>query len=139
MRAGPLSRAEFQVQVQPLRQRVGELLREGVQVAHPKTAATCAKILQLEAALWTFVDHEGVEPTNNAAERALRRAVLWRRRSFGTQSESGSRFVERILTTVTTLRQQHRDVLDFLTDACAAAIAKRPAPSLLPNTQPVIS
>lgn len=139
VRAGPLSRAEFQVQVQPLRQRVGELLREGVQVAHPKTAATCAKILQVEAALWTFVDHEGVEPTNNAAERALRRAVLWRRRSFGTQSESGSRFVERILTVVTTLRQQHRDVLDFLTDACAAAIAKRPAPSLLPNTQPVIS
>jgi len=139
VRAGPLSRAEFQVQVQPLRQRVGELLREGVQVAHPKTAATCAKILQVEAALWTFVDHEGVEPTNNAAERALRRAVLWRRRSFGTQSESGSRFVERILTAVTTLRQQHRDVLDFLTDACAAAIAKRPAPSLLPNTQPVIS
>lgn len=139
VRDGPLNRADFQIQVQPLRQRVGELLREGVQVAHPKTAATCAKILQVEAALWTFVDHEGVEPTNNAAERALRRAVLWRRRSFGTQSESGSRFVERILTVVTTLRQQHRDVLDFLTDACAAAIAKRPAPSLLPNTQPVIS
>ena len=139
VRDGPLNRADFQIQVQPLRQRVGELLREGAQVAHSKTAATCAKILQVEAALWTFVDREGVEPTNNAAERALRRAVLWRRRSFGTQSETGSRFVERILTTVTTLRQQRRDVLDFLTEACAAAIAKRQAPSLLPNTRTVAS
>lgn len=138
-RDSTLSRADFQAQVQPLRQQVGELLRQGAQVAHPKTAHTCAKILQVEVALWTFVEQAGVEPTNNAAERALRRAVLWRRRSFGTQSETGSRFVERILTAVTTLRQQHRDVLDFLTDACAAAMAKRPAPSLLPNTQAVSS
>ena len=68
--------------------------------------------------------------------RPLRRAVLWRRRSFGTQSEAGSQFVERILTAVTTLRQHHRDVLDYLTVACAAAICKEPAPSLLPLTSP---
>ena len=67
---------------------------------------------------------------------SLRRAVLWRRRSFGTQSEAGSQFVERILTTVTTLRQQRRDVLDFLTTACTAAIRKDPAPALLPLTSP---
>lgn len=133
VRDGPLNRADFQRQVQPLRHRVGELLREGTHVAHSKTAATCAKILQVEAALWTFVEHEGVAPTNNAAERALRRAVLWRRRSFGTHSDNGARFVERILTVVTTLRQQHRDVLDYLTEACTAANAKRKAPSLVPN------
>ena len=133
VRDGPLNRADFQSQVQPLRQRVGELLREGTQLAHSKTAATCAKILQVEEALWTFVAQAGVEPTNNAAERALRRAVIWRRRSFGTHSDGGARFVERILTVVTTLRQQHRDVLDYLTEACAAANAKRQAPSLLPN------
>ena len=68
--------------------------------------------------------------------RPLRRAVLWRRRSFGTQSEAGSQFVERILTAVTTLRQQRRDVLDFLTTACTAAICKAPAPSLFPLTSP---
>ncbi len=134
VRDGPLSRADFQLQVQPLRQQVGELLREGVLVAHSKTAATCAKILQVEAALWTFVEQAGVEPTNNDAERALRRAVIWRRRSFGTHSDNGAHFVERILTVVTTLRQQDRDVLDYLTEACAAANAKRQAPSLLPNS-----
>jgi transposase len=71
-----------------------------------------------------------------AFNRPLRRAVLWRRRSFGPQSAAGSQFVERILTAVTTLRQQRRDVLDFLTTACTAAICKAPAPSLLPLTSP---
>jgi transposase len=73
-----------------------------------------------------------VEPTNNAAERALRRAVLWRRRSFGTQSAAGSRFAQRLLTVVTTLRQQERDVLDYLTAACTAALCGVSPPSLLP-------
>ena len=81
----------------------------------------------------------GVEPTNNRAERPLRRAVLWRRRSFGTQSAAGSQFVERIFTAVTTLRQQRRDVLDYLTAACTAAICRTPAPSLLPLTSPPLS
>ena len=75
-----------------------------------------------------------MEPTNNSAERALRRAVLWRRRSFGTQSAAGSRFVERILTTVATLRQQQRGVLDYLTTATAVATAGLPIPSLVPPT-----
>jgi transposase len=78
-----------------------------------------------------------VEPTNNSAERPLRRAVLWRRRSFGTQSTQGSQFVERILTTVTTLRQQHRAVLEYLTTACAAALRGDKTPSLLPQLRPV--
>src|SRR5258708_29721042 len=99
----------------PIIARVKALLLAGVQGAHAKTAGTCRHLLKREAALWTFVWEEDVEPTNNQAERPLRRAVLWRRRSFGTQSEAGSRFVERILTTVTTLRQQGRQVLDFLT------------------------
>jgi len=130
--AGQLSRADFQAATQPLRTRVGELLREGMGLAQAKTRRTCQNILKLEAALWTFVWVEGVEPTNNRAERPLRRAVLWRRRSFGTQSEGGSEFVARVLTTVTTLRQQRRDVLDYLTEACAAAIRGDKSPSLLP-------
>ena len=119
--------------MQPLQTRVGELLREGTTLTCTKTRRTCTNILALEASLWTFVQVEGVEPTNNDAERRLRRAVLWRRRSFGTQSADGSRFVESVLTAVITLRQQQRDVLDYLTEACAAAIRADKPPSLLPS------
>lgn len=133
---GILSRTDFQTQMEPIRARVGELLHEGSEVTHDKTRRTCENLLKLEQALWTFVDVEGVEPTNNDAERPLRRPVLWRRRSFGTQSAAGSRFVERVLTAVTTLRQQKRDVLDYLTEACAVAIQDKPPPSLLPVPPP---
>jgi transposase len=133
VRDGTLSRADFQTAMQPIQGRVGDLVREGTALASDKTRRTCENILKLEVALWTFVRVEGVEPTNNSAERGLRRAVLWRRRSFGTQSEDGSHFVERILTAVTTLHQQKRDVLDYLTEACAAAMRGDQAPSLLPD------
>jgi transposase len=134
VREGTLSRLDFQTQVEPLRTRVHELLAQGTACAHAQTRHTCANLLKLEPALWTFVYVAGVEPTNNHAERCLRRAVLWRRRSFGTQSETGSRFVERVLTTVTTLRLQKRDVLDYLTAACAAAMRGDKPPSLLPDS-----
>jgi transposase len=136
VRDGTLGWADFQVAMLPLMARVSTLLQEGVVGADVKARGTCRNLLKREAALWTFVWEPGVEPTNNSAERPLRRAVLWRRRSFGTQSGAGSQFVERILTAVTTLRQQRRDVLDYLTAACAAAICQAPAPSLLPLTSP---
>lgn len=139
VRDGTLNRADFQAAMQPIQSRVGELLREGAQLAHDKTRRTCANILKLEVALWTFVRVEGVEPTNNGAERPLRRGVVWRRRSFGTQSDAGSRFVERVLTAVTTLRQQKRDVLDYLTEACAAASRGVQPPSLLPDASAINS
>ena len=133
VRDGSLGRSNFRTTMLPIKARVGELLREGTTLNYDKTRRTCQNILKLEVSLWTFVRVEGVEPTNNDAERPLRRAVLWRRKSFGTQSEAGSRFVERVLTTVTTLRQQRRDVLGFLTEACAAAIHGDESPSLLPE------
>jgi len=136
VRDGTLAWADFQVAMQPLMAHVKTLLQDGVVGAEAKVQGTCRNLLKREAALWTFVWEPGVEPTNNCAERPLRRAVLWRRRSFGTQSEAGSQFVERILTAVTTLRHQRRDVLDYLTAACTAAICKEPAPSLLPLTSP---
>jgi len=74
------------------------------------------------------------EPTNNLAERQVRPGVLWRKRSFGTQSQAGSRFAERIMTVVATLKQQHRNVLDYLTEACDAAYWGKPVPSLLPDS-----
>ena len=82
-----------------------------------------------------FVRKEGVEPTNNTAERALRHGVLWRHTSFGTHSPAGSRFVERMLTVRDTLRQQQRNVLDYLTLACQSALRHQSAPSLLPTRQ----
>jgi transposase len=133
VRDGTLKRSSFREYMRPVRSRVKELLRQGQACAHPKTATTCREILSLEAALWTFVRHEHVEPTNNAAERALRHGVLWRKTSFGTQSASGSLFTERIMTAVATLRQQGRSVLDYLTQACEAALLGHPAPSLLPD------
>ncbi len=139
VREGTLPWADFPVAMVPLMDRVGTLLREGAAGAEAKTQRTCRNLVKLEAALWTFVWEADVEPTNNSAERPLRRAVLWRRRSFGTQSGAGSQFVERILPAVTTLRQQRRDVLEYLTAACAAAISGEPAPSLLPVPQPTPS
>lgn len=134
VRDGTMSRATFQEKMQPVQAKVGDLLRFGTTCAHPKTAATCRDILKREAALWTFVHVEGVEPTNNLAERLIRPGVLWRKRSFGTQSQTGSHFTERIMTVVATLKQQHRNVLDYLVETCEAANWGKPAPSLLPTT-----
>jgi len=86
----------------------------------------------IEPALYTFATVEGVEPTNNAAERALRHAVCWRKTSYGTDSAAGSRFVERVLTVVTTCRQQGRGVLEYLVRACGAAARCEQPPALLP-------
>jgi len=114
VRDGTLEKTDFQKLIIPIREKVSDLLFAGTQSSHSKTGKSCSKILKTEVSLWTFSQVEGVEPTNNQSERALRRAVMWRRKSFGTQSASGSRFVERILTVATTLRQQGRSVFDYL-------------------------
>jgi len=118
VRDGTLERLEFQKLIAAVKAKVSELLFAGTQSTNSKTRNTCSGILKLEVSLWTFGQVEGVEPTNNQAERALRRAVIWRRQSFGTQSETGSRFVERILTVITTLRQQGRSVFEYLFQVC---------------------
>ena len=130
---GSLSRQQFQDQMQSVRTQVGGLLRQGTACSHSATAGTCRDILKRESALWTFIDIEGVEPTNNFAEQKIRSGVLWRNSSFGTQSAVGSRFVERIMTVISTLKQQNRNLLDYLTQACEAANDGRSAPSLLPT------
>ena len=132
VRDGTLSRSTFRHYMRPVEKRILGLLHEGTRCGVRKVAGRCAEILKLEGALFTFVSLAGVEPTNNAAERAIRHAVLWRKCSYGTDSESGSQFVARILTAVTTLRLQHRHVLDWVTAACEARLALRAPPSLLP-------
>jgi transposase len=134
LRDGAVSRRRFRQLMITVEQRVKELLDEGSKCRSSKTKGTCRQIQAVEAALWTFARVNGVEPTNNAAERALRRAVLWRRKSFGTQSAEGSRFVERILSVVTTLRQQGREVLEYLTAACASASGASGSICLLPDS-----
>lgn len=133
VRDGTLARSTFHVYMRPIRRRVEDLLKRGIRCGESKTEGMCEKILTVKPALWTFVRVEGVEPTNNSAERALRHAVLYRKGCFGTQSDAGSRFVERILTVVATLRRQERNVMEYLTEACARAQAGRKPPSLLPG------
>lgn len=132
VREGTLQRSTFRSYMPPLRREVERLLEAGRRCGMPKTAGTCRDILKRREALWTFVQVEGVEPTNNAAERSIRPGVLWRKGSFGTQSAAGSRFVESMLTVVATLKQQQRNVLEYLTAACEAALRGEAAPSLLP-------
>ncbi len=118
----------------PLLQRaVRAALRTGARCAHPATAGTCVEVLALFDALWTFVTVEGVEPTNNLGERELRPAVVMRKLSFGTDSAAGSRFFERIMTVVMTLRRQKRALLNWLGDCYEAFRLGRVGPSLLPQ------
>jgi hypothetical protein len=107
-------------------------LEKGSRGEVPTTAGTCRDIVQRREALWTCVQVVGVEPTNHAAERAIRPGVLWRKGSFGTQREAGSRVVDSMLTVGSTLQQQQRHSLAYLTTACAAALHGAAAPSLLP-------
>jgi transposase len=132
VRDGTLKRSSFRNSMTPVRREVERLLEAGSTCGVPKTEGVCRDILKRRQALWTFVYLDGVEPTNNAAERAIRPGVLWRKGSFGTQSAPGSRFVEAMMTMVTTLKQQHRHPLTYLTTACEAALRGEAAPSLLP-------
>lgn len=132
VRDGTLKRATFRVYMRSVQRRVEDLLAQGAKCPHIKTSKTCMKLLKRADSLWTFVRVEGVEPTNNTAERAVRHAVLWRKSSYGTHSEAGSRFVERILTTHASLRQQSRNVIEFVRLACVAKLRGHNAPSLLP-------
>jgi len=139
VRDGTLSQAEFLIRLPAFQYAVHHALVEGASCSHSKTAKTCRLILKVEPALWTFATYPGVEPTNNSAERALRTAVIWRGISHGTQSEAGSRFVERILTIVETCRQQERYPLDYLRLAVLAHRQGLSAPSLLPDTQVIFT
>jgi transposase len=134
VREGTLTRSTFRSDMTPLRREVERLLEVGSQCGMAKTEGTCREILKRREALWTFVQVEGVEPTNNTAERSIRPGVQWRKGSFGTQSQDGSRFVESMMTVVATLKQQKRNVLDYLTAAHEAALRGEPAPSLLPES-----
>ena len=119
----------------PSRMRVKKLLLRGASSEEEKSARFCKRLLNLWPTLWTFAEMDGVEPTNNHAERCIRPAVLWRKGSFGTQSDEGNHFAERMMTAVQTLRLQGRSVLDFVETAIRARQVGALAPSLLPTNQ----
>jgi transposase len=136
VRDGTLDRDLFRFHMTGIRLQVEDCLWQGLDCDHSATVGTCCEILKVKEHLWTFVDREGVEPTNNHAERIMRQAVLWRRKSFGTRGKAGSQYVERILTVVASCRLQGRNTLEYLTTVCQAAHAKEQIPSLLPNRIP---
>ena len=129
---GEINRKTFQAAMKPIRENIERLLTEGTTCGHTKTENSCAFMLKDKEALWTFVDIEGIEPTNNFAEQLIRFYVLWRKNSFGTQSERGNLFVERMMTTTTTCKLQRRNRYDYITAAVAAHLKNEPIPSLLP-------
>ena len=135
-----LTRSQLIQAVKPIQAEFSSILLEAAELhidpqektPLAKTVRTCRNLLKLEVAFWLFVSEDGVEPTNNAAERAIRPAVIWRRTSFGSDSLAGSEFVSRLLTVVSSLNLQERNILDFLTESILAARSGQIPPSLLP-------
>lgn len=125
-----IGRSALQAALIPVQDQLRVALQTGEASDDAPVRRFCRNILAVYPALWTFVRLEDVEPTNNHAERTLRRAVIWRKVSFGNHSEAGCRFTERILTVVQTLRMQHRDALDYLRQAITAHRAAAQAPTL---------
>lgn len=130
-RAGTITRLQLRELIAPLQERMSRTLVEGALGADPRVARFCVNLLELESALWTFVTHEGVEQTNNHMERLLRTAVLWRRRSFGSNSDAGCRFAERILTVIQTCRLRVKNPLEFLRLSVHLHRKHKPTPRLL--------
>jgi transposase len=126
-----VARPTLRSYVSGLKAIVGHLLREGATSGCAWTAKVCRKILEAERHLWRFAEVEGVAPDNNAAERALRHGVIWRRLSLGTASEAGSRFVERLLSVVETCRLRGQSVATYITSCLRARRDGRPIPSPL--------
>jgi transposase len=130
-RDGTITRAGMLRLMRPIRHELEGFLLRGMFSGNPEISGMCRELCNHREWLWTFVEVEGVEITNNASERALRHAVIWRKLSFGTQSPHGSQFVAKILTVVETCRQQSRGVFDYLTTTMQAHFADEAAPSLL--------
>jgi transposase len=133
-RDGTIGREALRTCMRPVREQVEALLERAVKSGNRAVAGSCADMLAHRAALWRFVDERDVEPTNNHAERELRAFVLWRKRSYGSQSERGNRFAERLMTVAHTARKQNKNVLEFLTECCVAKVDGGEPPSLFEGT-----
>jgi transposase len=135
-RDGVIDRQGLRAGLQPIKARFAKLLDYGLWGEDHQAETLCWQLKERWEALWTFARVTGVEPTNNAAERALRPAVLWRKGSFGTQSQRGSRFAEEMLTVAASCRQQGRHLLSFLVEVCKATLLGKSPPSLVLSPAP---
>ena len=115
----------------PIRIFIEGLLRRGMRSKNLRTAGTCRNILSYESALWRFLEADDIEPTNNLAEQMIRTLAIWRKTSFGTQSQAGTLYMERIMTVVATCKLQGRNILNYLTTAVKSYVRKINPPSLL--------
>ena len=130
---GHIDRETLKEKTRPIRIFIEGLLRQGKRSKNKKTSGTCQNILSYGKALWRFLETDGVEPTNNLAERLIRTIAIWRKSSFGTQSKAGSLYMERIMTVVATCKLQGRNILDYLTCAVKSHLEQSSFPSLLPT------
>jgi transposase len=129
---GKIDNSQFQLWMDPVKRHFEGCIERAIASKIERLAGSCLDILNHREALWTFMAHNGVTPTNNHAERELREFVLWRKRCFGAQSERGNRFAERIMTISHTARKQKCSVFAFLTTCCEAMQSSSPLPLLLP-------
>jgi len=127
----------FRKKVAPIRKEFNSLLLRGCFSGNKRLIGMCEELYKHRSWLWTFTEIKGIEPTNNTAERALRPAVIYRKLSFGTQSASGSRFIERILTVSETCRLQNRSPFQYLVAAMRSHFSQQAPPSLLPTEETV--
>lgn len=130
-RDGQIARATLQKRLSAVRRTMYDLLNQNLSSAVKRIGRFCRRLLKLEPALWTFGRVEGIEPTNNHAERMLRPAVCWRKTSLGSHSIAGCRFVERMLTVIQTLKLRGVSVMDYLTRTVHARRTGQPAPALV--------
>jgi len=130
-RGGGCTREELALRMLPLRFAVAKELERGRRSRNRRVAKFCTRLGGLQDALWTFVKHPGVEPTNNHAERLQRPAVVWRKCCYGNHSAAGCVFTARLLTVVQTLRLQKRAALEYLAAALTAHRLEQTPPSLL--------
>ncbi len=133
LKEGHIDRKTLQKQATPIKVFIEGLLRQGRRSKNKNTAGTCRNIISYGPALWRFLEIDGVEPTNNLAERMIRTIAIWRKTSFGTQSKKGSLYMERIMTVVATCKLQKKNILDYLTSAVKSHVEKSAFPSLLPQ------
>lgn len=133
-KSGIIQRATFQQHVRRLHDEIFSAVQDGLSCGDAKTEGVCCELFKKWDCLWTFTKVDGVEPTNNIAERAVRHGVIWRKLSQGTQSKSGSRYVETILSVLATCRQNSLNAFKFVHSAITASLENQPAPQILTTT-----
>jgi transposase len=128
-----ISKSQYSSRLRYAKHRLSEYLIDGLALGSNDLSGLCERLSDEFERLWTFRLIEEMDPTNNLAERDLRKLVLWRKKSYGTRSERGQKFVERITSVVETLKKNHRHPLRFLEEAIIAFYRKEPAPSIAPS------